>query len=104
MSRQTAAEKTFDATRNGKSQPLPAMQKSLLTGLPIHTNNSENNLICFASGRYRNKSGAVAGSAAFGTVIGDAFTKANIRLVAAALARRMKREGCAEEGLCVGYL
>ena len=34
MSRQTAAEKTFDAARNGKSQPLPAMQKSLLTGLP----------------------------------------------------------------------
>ena len=36
-------------------------------------------------------------------MIGDGFTRENIRLVAAALARRMKREGCAEEGLCVGY-
>ena len=36
-------------------------------------------------------------------MIGDGFTRENIRLVAAALARRMKREGCAEEGLCAGY-
>ena len=45
---------------------------------------------------------------AFGTggwraVIGDGFTRANIELVAAALARRMVREGCAGEGICVGY-
>ena len=45
---------------------------------------------------------------AFGTggwraVIGDGFTKDNIRRVAAALARRMRREGCAEKGIVVGY-
>ncbi len=45
---------------------------------------------------------------AFGTggwraVIGDGFTKANIRRVAAALARRMQTEGCAEKGICAGY-
>ena len=45
---------------------------------------------------------------AFGTggwraVIGDEFTKSNIRRVAAALARRMQREGCAEKGIVVGY-
>ena len=43
------------------------------------------------------------GTGGWRAVIGDEFTKANIRRVAAALARRMKREGCAEEGLCVGY-
>ena len=43
------------------------------------------------------------GTGGWRAVIGDGFTKANIRLVAAALARRMKREGCTEEGLCVGY-
>ncbi len=36
-------------------------------------------------------------------MIGDGFTRANIRLIAAALARRMVREGCAAEGVCVGY-
>ncbi|MBQ8161113.1 MAG: phosphoglucomutase/phosphomannomutase family protein [Clostridia bacterium] len=45
---------------------------------------------------------------AFGTggwraVIGEDFTKENIQRVAAALSRRMVREGCAEHGLCVGY-
>ncbi|MBR1606318.1 MAG: phosphoglucomutase/phosphomannomutase family protein [Clostridia bacterium] len=45
---------------------------------------------------------------AFGTggwraVIGDGFTKDNIRRVAAALARRMRREDCAEKGIAVGY-
>ncbi|MBQ9252730.1 MAG: phosphoglucomutase/phosphomannomutase family protein [Clostridia bacterium] len=45
---------------------------------------------------------------AFGTggwraIIGDEFTRDNIRIIAAALARRMKREGCAEQGVCVGY-
>ena len=45
---------------------------------------------------------------AFGTggwraVIGEDFTKANIQRVAAALARRMVREGCACSGICAGY-
>ena len=43
------------------------------------------------------------GTGGWRAVIGDGFTRENIRLVAAALARRMKREGYAEEGLCVGY-
>ena len=43
------------------------------------------------------------GTGGWRAVIGDGFTRENIRLVAAALARRMKRENCAEEGLCVGY-
>ena len=45
---------------------------------------------------------------AFGTggwraVIGDGFIRENIQRVAAALARRMQAEGCAAQGLCVGY-
>ena len=45
---------------------------------------------------------------AFGTggwraVIGDGFVRENIQRIAAALARRMVREGCAEKGICVGY-
>ena len=45
---------------------------------------------------------------AFGTggwraIIGEDFTKDNIRRVAAALARRMQREGCADKGICAGY-
>ena len=43
------------------------------------------------------------GTGGWRAVIGEDFTKANIRLVAAALARRMKREGAAEDGICVGY-
>ena len=43
------------------------------------------------------------GTGGWRAIIGDGFTKANIRLVAAALARRMKREGVAEDGICVGY-
>ncbi len=43
------------------------------------------------------------GTGGWRAVIGDGFTRANIRRVAAALARRMQEEGCAEEGLCVGY-
>ena len=43
------------------------------------------------------------GTGGWRAVIGDGFTKENIRLIAAALARRMKQEGCAEEGICVGY-
>ena len=47
-------------------------------------------------------------SVTFGTggwraVIGDGFTKDNIRRVAAALARRMVREGAAKEGIAIGY-
>ena len=43
------------------------------------------------------------GTGGWRAVIGDGFTRENIRRVAAALARRMQREGCAEKGLCVGY-
>ena len=43
------------------------------------------------------------GTGGWRAIIGDEFTRANIRLVAAAVARRMKREGVAEEGICVGY-
>ena len=43
------------------------------------------------------------GTGGWRAVIGDGFTRENIRRVAAALARRMKREGCAEEGVCTGY-
>ena len=43
------------------------------------------------------------GTVGWRAVIGDGFTRENIRLIAAALAARMKREGCAEQGLCVGY-
>ena len=43
------------------------------------------------------------GTGGWRAVIGDGFTRENIRLIGAALAARMKREGCAEQGLCVGY-
>ena len=43
------------------------------------------------------------GTGGWRAIIGDEFTRANIRLVAAALARRMKREGAEKEGICVGY-
>ena len=43
------------------------------------------------------------GTGGWRAVIGDGFTRENIRRVAAALARRMKEEGCAEQGLCAGY-
>ena len=43
------------------------------------------------------------GTGGWRAVIGDGFTRENIRRVAGALARRMKQEECAEEGLCVGY-
>ena len=43
------------------------------------------------------------GTGGWRAVIGDGFTRDNIRRVAAALARRMKKEKCADEGLCVGY-
>lgn len=43
------------------------------------------------------------GTGGWRAIIGDVFIKANIRRVACALARRMKREGLAEEGMCIGY-
>ena len=43
------------------------------------------------------------GTGGWRAVIGDGFTRANIRRVAAALARRMKQEGCGEQGICAGY-
>ncbi len=43
------------------------------------------------------------GTGGWRAVIGDEFTRANIERTAAALARRMKREGCAETGICAGY-
>ena len=43
------------------------------------------------------------GTGGWRAVIGDGFTRDNIRRIAAALTRRMVREGCAEEGICAGY-
>lgn len=43
------------------------------------------------------------GTGGWRAVIGDVFTRANIERVAAAVARRMKREGVAQEGFCIGY-
>ncbi len=43
------------------------------------------------------------GTGGWRAVIGDGFTRENISRVAAALALRMRREGCAEEGICAGY-
>jgi len=43
------------------------------------------------------------GTGGWRAVIGDGFIRKNIQRVAAALARRMAREGCAESGICVGY-
>jgi len=43
------------------------------------------------------------GTGGWRAIIGDGFTKENIRRIAAALARRMVREGCAEQGICAGY-
>ena len=43
------------------------------------------------------------GTGGWRAVIGEDFTRANIERVAAALARRMVRENCADKGICVGY-
>lgn len=43
------------------------------------------------------------GTGGWRAVIGDEFTRANIRRVALALARRMKREGVRQTGMCIGY-
>lgn len=43
------------------------------------------------------------GTGGWRAVIGELFTKENIGRVSRALALRMKQEGCAEQGLCIGY-
>ena len=43
------------------------------------------------------------GTGGWRAIIGDGFIKENIQRVAAALARRMAREDCANLGVCVGY-
>jgi len=43
------------------------------------------------------------GTGGWREVIGDGFTRANIRRVACAVARRMKSEGVEQEGFCIGY-
>ena len=43
------------------------------------------------------------GTGGWRAVIGDIFTRANIRRVAYALAKRMQEENVAHEGVCVGY-
>ena len=43
------------------------------------------------------------GTGGWRAVIGDGFTRENIRRVACALARRMHREGVADNGMCIGY-
>ena len=43
------------------------------------------------------------GTGGWRAVIGDGFTRDNIRRIAAALARRMVRENCTEQGICAGY-
>ena len=43
------------------------------------------------------------GTGGWRAIIGDLFTRENIRRVACALARRMKQEGVADTGMCIGY-
>ena len=43
------------------------------------------------------------GTGGWRAIIGDQFTRANVHRVAAALARRMKAEGCEKDGLVIGY-
>ncbi len=43
------------------------------------------------------------GTGGFRAIIGDEFTKANIRLLSRALADKMKQEGVAERGIVIGY-
>ena len=43
------------------------------------------------------------GTGGWRAVIGDGFTKANIRLIAAAMAQKMKEENVTENGFVVGY-
>ena len=43
------------------------------------------------------------GTGGWRAVIGDDFTKANVQLLTAALARKMKQEGVEGSGFVVGY-
>lgn len=43
------------------------------------------------------------GTGGWRAVIGDEFTRANIRILAKALAMKMQDEGVADKGLCIGY-
>ena len=43
------------------------------------------------------------GTGGWRAVIGDGFTRENIQRVALALARRIRREGAQEKGMCIGY-
>ena len=43
------------------------------------------------------------GTGGWRAVIGDEFTKANIQILAEAIARKMQDEGVADQGLCIGY-
>ena len=43
------------------------------------------------------------GTGGWRAIIGDGFTRDNIRRIAAALAQRMVRENCAAQGICAGY-
>lgn len=43
------------------------------------------------------------GTGGWRAIIGDEFTKANIQILAKAIAKKMKAEGVAEEGLVIGY-
>jgi len=43
------------------------------------------------------------GTGGWRAIIGEGFTRENIERIAAALARRMIREKCADRGICVGY-
>ena len=43
------------------------------------------------------------GTGGWRAVIGDGFTKANVQLLTAALARKMKEEGAAQRGFLIGY-
>ena len=43
------------------------------------------------------------GTGGWRAIIGDGFTKANIQRVAAALGRRLDREGLSDKAICIGY-
>ena len=43
------------------------------------------------------------GTGGWRAVIGDGFTRENIQRVALAVARRIRREGVQEQGMCIGY-
>ena len=43
------------------------------------------------------------GTGGWRAIIGDEFTRANVRLLAGALAQRIKDEGVADRGLVIGY-